>query len=217
MTDDNAQARRENRESIGSYERCAEQYARSTRGDPSEAHARFVGELIREVSPGGRVLEIGSGPGWDADHLENAGVEVVRTDVTQAFIDFQQKRRKRITRLNVIEDGIDGTYDGILCLYVLQHVTRSLVDSVLDKFFAALSKRGVLLVALREGNGEIHEVSDTGVYHITLWPRVEFMTRLARAGFATELSHTFADEDGEWLMVFARKGSRPSRGVLSAD
>lgn len=28
---------------------------------------------------GGTVLELGSGPGWDADHLESRGVQVLRT------------------------------------------------------------------------------------------------------------------------------------------
>lgn len=206
MSDRNDRARHENRETISSYERCAEEYAQSTRGDPSEAHARFITELIRHVGSAGRVLEIGSGPGWDADHLEANGVEVVRTDVTQAFIDFQQKRGRRIGRLDLIEDKIDGQYDGIMCLYVLQHVARSLVDAVLGKFFAALSHHGALLVALRQGKGEVREVSaSSGVYHTTLWSRIEFMTRLERAGFEIELSHTFTDEEGEWLMILSRR------------
>jgi 2-polyprenyl-3-methyl-5-hydroxy-6-metoxy-1,4-benzoquinol methylase len=205
MSDDIALALRQNRETLDSYERCAEQYAQNT-CESSQVHRRFINRFIRRVGATARVLEIGSGPGWDADHLEANNVAVVRTDITQAFINFQQKRGKRISRLNVIEDDIEGVYDGILCLYVLQHVARSLVDSVLNKFTAALSHQGVLLLALREGDGEFREVSASAdIYHTTLWSRIEFATRLERAGFEVESSRTFGDEDGEWLIVLARK------------
>jgi hypothetical protein len=59
---------------------------------------------------------------------------------------------------------------------------------------------------LRHGSGELREVgASSGVYHITLWPQSEFIDGLARAGLLAEQSHTFADADGEWLTVLARK------------
>lgn len=200
------QARRDNRETVSSYERCADGYAQSTRGEPSEIQSQLMQAFIQSVGRSARVLEVGSGPGWDADQLEAEGIEVQRTDVTQAFIDFQLKRGKRIMRLDVIDDDISGQYDGILCVYVLQHIARPLVDAVLSKLSAALRPGGTLCVALRQGNGELREVSaSSGVYYITLWSEREFIGRLAGAGLLAEESHTFADADGEWLTVLARK------------
>jgi SAM-dependent methyltransferase len=201
-----AQARRDNRETVSSYERCADDYAHSTRGEPSPAQSQLFRAFIQRVGRGARVLDVGSGPGWDADRLEAEGIEVQRTDVTQAFIDFQLQRGRRITRLDVIDDDIPGQYKGILCLYVLQHIARPLIDAVLAKLSTALQPCGALLVALRQGSGELREVgASSGVYHVTSWQQNEFIGRLARAGLLTEQSHTFTDADGEWLTLLARK------------
>ena len=57
---------------------------------------------------GGRVLDIGSGPGWDADFLEGLGVRVHRTDVTAEFRDFQAERGQQVDALDVLTDEIIG-------------------------------------------------------------------------------------------------------------
>jgi hypothetical protein len=81
-----------NRRTIDSYERIARDYAEDTAPDSSGA-AEFSGEGLRrlvDAVPAGRTaLEVGSGPGWDADFVELQGVAVRRTEVTAAFIDFQ--------------------------------------------------------------------------------------------------------------------------------
>jgi protein-L-isoaspartate O-methyltransferase len=35
----------------------------------------------------GHILELGSGPGWDAAYLERRGVQVTRSDATRAFVE----------------------------------------------------------------------------------------------------------------------------------
>jgi Methyltransferase domain len=199
-------ARRDNRETVKSYEGCAEDYAETTRGEVSGVRADMFQAFIRSLPRTARVLEIGSGPGWDADRLEAEGIRVERTDVTEGFIEFQSRRGKRMTRLDVINDEIHEQYNGVLCLYVLQHISRPLIDEVLAKLSNALYTGGTFLVGLREGNGDVREVgTSSGVYHITLWPQSEFIDRLQRVGLVCEQSHTFSGSEGEWLIVLARK------------
>jgi protein-L-isoaspartate O-methyltransferase len=35
----------------------------------------------------GHILELGSGPGWDAAYLERRGVQVTRSDATRPFVE----------------------------------------------------------------------------------------------------------------------------------
>src|SRR5215204_4713560 len=97
-----------NARTVESYEQVAEAYAEETAGAGvlSWALKRFA-----ETMPQAHALEIGSGPGWDADALEEAGLTVRRTDITQAFIDLQGARGKQVDRLDVINDDLGGPYD----------------------------------------------------------------------------------------------------------
>src|SRR5688500_1163558 len=93
-----------NRRTVAGYERCARDYAASVSSAPSPSGAEALRQLASAVAPGGRVLEIGSGPGWDADFLETLGIDVHRTDAAAAFCDFQAERGKRCDPLDLLAD-----------------------------------------------------------------------------------------------------------------
>jgi 2-polyprenyl-3-methyl-5-hydroxy-6-metoxy-1,4-benzoquinol methylase len=94
------------------------------------------------------VLEIGSGPGRDADVLESLGLAVRRTDATQAFVDLMVERGKHAELSNVVTDELGGSYYGVLAMGVLIHVDRNQTDAVLRKIHAALRPDGAFLAAM---------------------------------------------------------------------
>jgi len=194
-----------NARTVESYEDIADDYARETFG------ARVLSGGLRrlaEVVPAGQVLEIGSGPGWDADALEEAGLQVHRTDITQAFIDFQQARGKRVDRLDAINDDLDGPYDAVVTLHVLQHVEPSDLPAVLAKVAGALRPGGRFLVSIPLGEGAGWEVGESGApYYRALRSEADFIAALGKAGLEPEWTQrSVEDEESGWLCVLA---SRP--------
>ena len=123
-----------NARAVDGYEGCAEEYASTTGPD----HLA-LGELVKVLTQDGHVLEIGSGPGWDADWLEARGANVRRTDAAQSFVDLQNARGKPAERLDVLRDPLGGPYDAIVAMYVLQHVDRPALPQVLRKVADALA------------------------------------------------------------------------------
>ena len=98
-----------NRRTIDSYERIAREYADGTAPGSSEASEFSVEglrRLVDAVPAGGTALEVGSGPGWDADFVESQGVAVRRTEIAAAFIDFQAERGKHVEKLDVTSDEL---------------------------------------------------------------------------------------------------------------
>ncbi len=114
-----------NNRTLQSYENCAYQYAASVSKDPAQQFKEAIQQMVDVAGKGGTILEVGSGPGWDADFVESLGVTVRRTDATVAFRDFQEKRGKKIEPLNILTDDFGGLYDGIMAFYVLQHIDRN--------------------------------------------------------------------------------------------
>lgn len=195
-----------NRQTVASYEQCARDYARSTAPQAGSDDRKDLRRFLEALEPGSHVLEVGSGPGWDADDLEAHGAVVRRTDVTASFIAFQQERGKSVERLDLIADELGGPHDGILARYVLQHIDRSLIDSILQRIADALRPGGVFLASLREGEGDVREVGDrSGVYHVTLWSRAAFKSQLEAVGLHTEWVDAFTDDDGHWMTWLASK------------
>jgi SAM-dependent methyltransferase len=185
-----------------SYEQIADDYARETAENDwsSDALARLAALI-----PSGHVLEIGSGPGWDADALEEAGLQVRRTDVTQAFVDFQRARGKEAERLDAISDDFGGPYDAVVAIAVLQHVPPDDVPGVLAKVAAALRPGGRFLVAVPMGQGAGWEVGESGHrYYRALWSADSFIAELTKAGFEPEWTKRSGDEDSGWLGLLAQ-------------
>jgi 2-polyprenyl-3-methyl-5-hydroxy-6-metoxy-1,4-benzoquinol methylase len=199
------------RRTIDSYEQIAREYADDTAPDTSGA-AAFSGQglrrLVDAVPAGGTALEVGSGPGWDADFVESQGVAVRRTEVAEAFIDFQAARGKQVEKLDVTCDELGGPYDAVIALAVLQHVDRTQIPSLLHRVAAALQPGGVFLVAIREGAGERWEVGESGNRYFTvLWGESDFGTLLEDAGLGVEWRLSGGGSEEKWLMLLARKDS----------
>ena len=195
--------RESNARTVESYELIAEEYARETAG-----RGVLAGALahLAETMPAAHVLEIGSGPGWDADQLEEAGLTVRRTDITQAFIELQRARGKEIDQLDAIHDDLGGPHDGVVALHVLQHLEPKDLPAVLSKVAGALRPGGRFLVSIPLGEGAGWETGESGgSYYRALWSEAELIAALAAAGLQAEWTERSVEhEESGWLCVLAR-------------
>jgi len=186
---------------IASYEGYADQYSRNVAQIPGPEEDAALRNVASIAGNGGHILEIGSGPGWEADFLETLGVSVRRTDATRRFLEIQAARGKKGDILNVITDELGGPYDAVVAMCVLIHVPRRQIDQVLRKIAAALRPDGAFLVSMRDGEGESY-----GKYHTVYWRRDDFIARMAAAGLTIQWERFSSDEDDmQWHTFLARR------------
>jgi 2-polyprenyl-3-methyl-5-hydroxy-6-metoxy-1,4-benzoquinol methylase len=196
-----------NERTVAAYENYARCYAANVSRQPSECGASALRALAEILPCDGHVLDIGSGPGWDADFLAGLGVRVHRTDVTKSFRDFQAERGQRVDALDVLTQEIAQTYDGILMLCVLQHFERAELDGVLRKLVNALRDQGAMLLSHPVGQDEFWEHTASGDYRVVRWPSAALDERLRRSGFMVIWDKSEDTDEGPWRSVLVRKTS----------
>ncbi|WP_428149451.1 class I SAM-dependent methyltransferase [Brevundimonas sp.] len=194
-----------NRATVAGYDNSVDSYAAGTDHAPTADHLQALQRLVAAVGPGGRVLEVASGPGWDADLLETMGVTVDRTDQSEGFIAFQAGRGKAVARLDLISADLGGPWDGLVALYVIQHVGRGLVDGVIGRISAALRPGGTLLMSFQTGEGEQITTDAEGSYQVVRWRQADMIACLARHGLSIDWRSSFEGREGVWLTVIARR------------
>lgn len=194
-----------NRRTVEAYTAYADRYAEETRDSHFGSRDEALDFFMTRLKPGDRVLEVASGPGWDADLMEGRGLTVRRTDVSDGFIEVQAKRGKRVEPLDVIADDLGGPYHGLVALYMIQHIPRELVDDVIARMAAALVPGGLLLFSYQLGDGERVDAETTGDYHIVMWPRDEMDALFVRHGLEIVWDKTEDGNEACWVTLVAQR------------
>jgi SAM-dependent methyltransferase len=193
------------RDTARAYDAYAEHYAEITRDSHFASRDAALDLFMTRLKTGARVLEVASGPGWDADLMESRGLSVRRTDISEGFVAVQAKRGKRVEQLDLVEDDLGGLYDGLVALYVMQHIARPLVDEVMARMAAALVPDGLLLFSYQLSDGERVDAEPTGDFHIVMWRREAMDAILVRHGFETVWSRTEDGRDACWVTLVATR------------
>ena len=190
---------------LQSYESAAEQYvaeSQEPRGrvlDFLDAFARLVGS--------GTVLELGSGPGWDADHVERRGLRVVRTDGAASLVTRLREQGHDAWMLDVRTDDFGGPYDGLLANAVLLHLSRDELVEVLRRARRALRPGGVLAFTLKEGDSEAWSHAKLDLpRHFTYWRESGVRRVLSATGWQVLSLERVRGRREDWLYVLVRPG-----------
>jgi len=168
----------------------------------------LVDELLSLVETGARVLELGSGPGRDADALEEGGLSVDRTDGAASFVALQHVAGHTVRLLDVRDTTYGGPYDAVFANAVLLHVPRSRLRGVLRTALAATRPGGVIAASFKEGDGdEWSERKLEAPRYFTYWCSGPLTKAFQDAGW-TDVQAKDATQPGaseRWITVTARR------------
>ena len=107
------------------------------------------------MPPGGVVIDIGSGSGWAALMMVEAGFDVHALDACPQFAAIAQTKIKRPVRVMSYE-GIDDidVFDGIWASGALLHVRKADLPALMVRLTRALKPGGLLLATFKAGSTE---------------------------------------------------------------
>jgi len=203
------------RDTILSYDAVAAEYAAEAAAMPDWV-AKEIDAFVSGLGGSGRVLEIGSGGGRDALALEQRGISVRRTDVSEGFVRLLRERGFAADRLDPLTDDLTDPwrpgipYDGVWACACLIHVARQDLAIVLGRLAAATRVGGPLHASLREGEGEDVSIEGDDAaprrYVETYWREPDLRSTVADAGWTVGEVRRYAGRPGDrWLSVRASR------------
>ena len=109
-----------------------------------------------------RVLDVGSGLGYDSFLLSKLGASVVGVDFSEKSVEVAKKNAPNCEFfVRDITEKIDdlGKFDGIFCTALLDYVDIMKINNVIDNFAELLKSGGLLFVSVLDGNGKNEQKS----------------------------------------------------------
>jgi len=187
-----------------SYQIAAEKYVRRSR-TTAGGSAPILDRMV-ELSPGSRLLELGSGPGWDAAYLERLGLVVQRSDVTPAFVELMRADGHDARILDARTDDLGGPWNGVLANAVLLHLSRSEFSAVVARVANAVRPGGLFAFTLKEGDGEAWTETKLDLPGwFVYWREPELRSVLEDAGWTVLWVERSRGPVDIWLNVIAQR------------
>jgi protein-L-isoaspartate O-methyltransferase len=187
---------------LATYEARAQTY-RDLGGVQRPALRSFL-DRVAAVVGDGSILELGTGPGFDAALLEARGCRVTRTDGAYSFVEMLQSAGHEARRLDVRTDAFGDGFDAVLAQAVLLHLTRDEYSHALVRARDAVVQNGLLAVTLKEGDGSAWSEAKLDLpRYFTFWRAAEVSEALAGAGWSVIWIDHVMGATEPWLYVLA--------------
>lgn len=117
-----------------------------------QTSSRWLGDFMRKLPAGARVLELGCGGGTDAEAMIANGFDVHPTDGCPAMAVKAEKRLERPVRVMRFDELSDeGAYDAVWANASLLHVPRDALRDVLALVLRALRPGGLHFASYKAG------------------------------------------------------------------
>lgn len=191
-------------ETIRIYDERAAEYAKMTNADADAGKQLRL--FMTHLPDGGRVLDLGCGPGAAAAAMAKAGFIAEATDASSEMVALANKHSGVSARQALFDDiSGEGIYDGIWASFSLLHAPRADFPTYLSALHKALKPGGTFYIGMKLGTGEGPD--RLGRFY-TYYSQEELENHMTQTGF-TITNRTLGAGVGldgstsDWLAVIA--------------
>jgi ubiquinone/menaquinone biosynthesis C-methylase UbiE len=192
------------------YQIIAKDYAKNW--EDRSILATHVARFVTLVTPGGLVLDVGCGPGFDTAVFQTHNLRTIGLDYSMEMMQTgrqQYQIRTPMVRADMRHLPVAASIaDGLWVSASMLHLHRTDVPATLDKFYRVLKPGGVLYLSVKLGEGEAwvdnaygHDASR----FFTFWQPKHLDTLLSTARFTNIDGWTDRTTDTHWVVRFVRK------------
>jgi ubiquinone/menaquinone biosynthesis C-methylase UbiE len=191
----------QSRTTRATYDAVAPRYLKATR-DRGFSYS-WLESFVRALSPGARVVDLGSGPGRDAVALRGLGVTPVCVDISLGMLraGAEEYPCARVQGDMLALPFPNAFAEGVWASASLLHLSRSNFKYALHETVRVLTKSGRLTIMMKKGDGASWE---TERYQkprwFQYWSADELDRALAEAGFRIDVSDEWIATSNTWLI-----------------
>ncbi len=193
------------KDTIASYEKGFAEYIEKTPEQLTGVGKKWIDDFLERVRGSKAVLEIGTASGRDANYFSANGLEVIRTDAVEKFVEYQKSLGHAAEKLNILDDALSyDAYDGVFANGVLLHANESGCAYAIRAINNSLKNGGFVALSFKNGVGEkIESEKVGGARYFKFWKQNDVSSLLNKSGF--DVLTVSESEDGKWLYVIAQK------------
>ncbi len=117
----------------------------------------FPRDFINKFSgiAGEKILDIGSGPGRDAEILRELGHEIICLDASASMLKICQEKGFETSHADLMKLPFEKeTFDSVWAYTSLLHLPRKEISKALKEIWRVLKNDGAMVLGMIEGNGE---------------------------------------------------------------
>lgn len=195
-----------------SYDKTTGDYVKMGRGlRPMKEFKNFISRLKK----GSLVLDLGCGPGLDAEMFAREGFRVIGVDFSENMIESAKARvgSAEFKVMNIKKlDFEDEFFDAVWANAIFLHIFKKDIPSVLNGVFRVLKKGGIFFVSVKEGDGEILKPDPRYGNVEKFWSffqKDEIENELKKAGFKILESYIVKKRNlyitNPWIQIFCEK------------
>lgn len=133
---------------VNSYEKYAHERASHS---PDEFKVRERSEFLKFLKDEGRetLLEIGCGPGQDAQFFQDQGFQVLAVDNTPTMVKLTAEKGVTARLLDCYDlDEINESFDAVYTMNCLLHIPKQDIDQILHLISRRLNESGLMYLGI---------------------------------------------------------------------
>lgn len=193
---------------IDTYDKLAKEYDDETKNFWLNFPDTIITQFAEKIGTGGKVLDVGSGPGRDALLLQDKGLKITCVDASSSMVKLCRDKGLETVKADLLSLPFeDETFDGVWAYTSLLHIRKKNIDKAILEISRVLKRGGLFGLGLIEGSGELYRES-AGVKKprwFAFYTENEILNLLKRHGFNIEYFDEFTPVSRKYLNYISRK------------
>lgn len=197
----------DNDRTLRSYQDKTELYIEAT-PPIDETIESWINDAVGHIPRDGKILEVGSGFGRDAEYIQAKGYDIECSDAVPNFVELLQEKGLKAHLFNLLRDDFPGTYDMVVADAVLLHFTPEETAEVLRKIHRGLNDDGIFALRMKRGDGPVWSEEKLGEpRYFYYWQPEKLKETLADNGFVwIDMTESYTSHNNaSWMHIIAQK------------